>query len=786
MNAGKKYSQASLFIVLIIALLVLAGWQFDIELLKKAVPGLVAMNPVTAATFLLASVALFLVNINPKKSISIIANTLAVFVLLIGLLRLFDFAALISFKFDLWLFADKVGDEISNSSFRMSPSSAINFAFLGAAILALNIKRREAAEADFLAVGVAIIGFLSVIGFIYDAKELHGYSKNTPMALHTAICFFLLAYSIFSFHKDAGFIKEITSKNGGRQIAFKLIPLALLLPGFLGFLGLQALQNGISVSFSLAMVAIANSLILLFYTWKIVVSVNRSNTTLIDEIETRKKIESDLKKSNIFFDAVLDHIPDKVFVKDAMTLKYLLVNKAAENFLGLSNKEAIGNNDFFIFQKHEADVILQNDLDVLHSGKLFLIGEQRVVRDGKEYWNSIKKILIKEKDGTPLYIVGIASDITEAKKQRDGVLLFNKELEQEVVERTKELTKSEQRFRTLIESGIDSIKMMDANGVIFYASNSHERLIGYSPEELVSAEWISHLHPDDVEKAKQVLKLVNAELGVPKRLTLRIRHKQDFYVNVEGTLTNYLHDENIKAIICNFHDVSEKQKNEDEKRLLENALTNEKINRQKHIAQATIDIVEKERTAIGMELHDNINQILGAIKLYIGMAKSRPEKREEMLEKSEENLILCIQEVRKLSKTLVSPNIKMGLSLAIADLIEVVESSTELHFDFTVTGDDLGIIEEATQLSLYRIVQEQLNNIIKHANAKHVMLAIDFSHHILRLQLHDDGKGFELQKQSSGIGFRNMVNRIEFLKGTFEIITAKNEGCEISITIPVE
>lgn len=505
---------------------------------------------------------------------------------------------------------------------------------------------------------------------------------------------------------------------------------------------------------------------------------HKSNQDLLQEIETRKQVEKELQESKSFLDLGLEHLPDIIFIKDALSFKYIRINKATEEFLGMKSARVLGKTDFDIFQKEEAEFIFQRDNEVVHSVKNSILYEHFIVRNNREYWLSTRKIPLFDANGRPLFIIGISRDITEQKKQQD---LVNRELEKKVSERTLELLKSEQRFRSLIENGVDVISMTDKNGVLFYVSPSIENLIGYTDIELMEKQGGTFIHPDDLEKAREVFKLALAEPGVAKRSTLRVVHKNGTVVWVEGTVINQLHHESVGAIIANYHDITDRRRVEEEKKRLEAELLSEQIERQKQIAQATLDGQERERTAIGMEMHDNINQILGVTKLYLGLAKTRPEIMPEMIEKSSENIILCIKETRKLSKSLVTTNIyKYGLHFAIQDLIEDFKESG-LTFTFDVNEEQIKELDNKIQFSLYRIIQEQFNNIVKHAEATTVNISLHCVDNRVRLNVADDGKGFDTSTRHRGIGLNNIQNRVELLGGEFEIISSPNAGCTLRI-----
>jgi PAS domain S-box-containing protein len=509
-------------------------------------------------------------------------------------------------------------------------------------------------------------------------------------------------------------------------------------------------------------------------------SRNKSKEALVREIEVRKKIEEKLKESNRFLDAIIENFPDTIFVKDA-DLKYVKINKMTAEFLNKKSEDVLGKTDHDLFSKEEADRILLKDTEVLRTGKLTDVYEQQVVVNNRSHWFSTRKFPVMDSKNKPAYIIGIATDITELKQQQDQIREFNKNLEKKVQERTEELYKSEQRFRSLIENGLDVIAVTNLEGRLIYISSSVKNMTGFSDVEMIEEVGINFIHPDDIPKAAAIHKQVLDEPGVPKTGRLRTLHKDGRTIWVEGTTINLLHEENVQAIVSNYHDITDRLRIEEEKQKLEAAFAEAKIERQKEIAQATLDGQEKERTAIGMEMHDNINQILGVVKLYLGLAKSKPEIMNEMIDKCEENIVLCIKESRKLSKSLVTTNIsKYGLHFAIQDLIEDFKEYG-LEFIYEVDKQKIKELDNKIQFSLYRIIQEQLTNISKHAQASKVTIKIYCDNGKLELLIADNGKGFDPLKLRRGIGLSNIQNRVELLNGTFNIISSPGMGCTLKI-----
>lgn len=783
---NKNISQLLISMLFAIPSTVIIGWIYNEAIITWISPGSTSMNPMTAITFLLAAFACVLINnFKENKKFSGIIISLCLSVIGIGLLRLGGYLYIFDVEINHFLFTKKRSSDITVIPSRMAPNTAFAFIISGIVLLHLHIKRRQAAFADLLAITVFLIGLFCVIGYLYDAREFYAIKGFVPMALPTAICFIILSLTIFSHKKNKGFTKEISSPYGGRRISVILIPLALVLSVVLGYLILlNEKYRFASTSLTVASMVITNIIILIFFIWKIASSINLSNRRLIKQMKARKRIEVKLKESNIFLDIIFENMPAILFVKEAKALKYVRINKATEEFLNLKKGEVIGKTDEEIFLADTLAFIRQMDIEVLtEDNKEVFTKEEKIEIDNQIRWVSIKKIPFESNDGSK-YILGIAQEISEQKRQQEQIQQFNKELEEKVLERTEQLRKSENRFRSLIENGVDAIKMMSPVGFIYYASCSYKRVLGFAPQEIIHTNWFAYLHPDEKNAAIHLIHKSLLQPLVPHEGFFRLLHKKGHYIHAEVTITNFLNDESVSALVCNFHDVTERIEIENEKQRLQKALAEEKLNRQKQITLATMDAAEKERIVIGMELHDNINQLLGVIKLYIGLAIKTPSNKKELLDKSYENVQLCISEIKKLSKSLVVPNFEIGASKAIENLVENIEKGTELNFNYHVTDHVLTKINQRKQMAFYRITQELLNNIVKHAEAKNVIILFTEDGVNIVLNVKDDGKGFDTTAVQDGIGLRNIQNRTEVLNGVFEIKSNPDEGTSVCAAIP--
>jgi two-component system sensor histidine kinase UhpB len=203
------------------------------------------------------------------------------------------------------------------------------------------------------------------------------------------------------------------------------------------------------------------------------------------------------------------------------------------------------------------------------------------------------------------------------------------------------------------------------------------------------------------------------------------------------------------------------------------------------LTQQVIAAQEKERAHIGRELHDNVNQVLTTVKLYLETVLNKEETKDPFISKSMQLVNGSINEIRNLSHQLSAPTLGTGsLTDAINALIEMVVSSSGLLVEFDNRAYCKTIVMDQ-QLAIYRIVQEQLNNVIKHAAADKAWISLKQTATHIILLVKDNGKGFTVSEKSHGIGFNNIITRVQSFDGNITIESALQKGCELKVVLPM-
>jgi PAS domain S-box-containing protein len=215
---------------------------------------------------------------------------------------------------------------------------------------------------------------------------------------------------------------------------------------------------------------------------------------------------------------------------------------------------------------------------------------------------------------------------------------------------------------------------------------------------------------------------------------------------------------------------------------LEIKLSTERLKKQQEITAAVITAQEQEREELGKELHDNINQILATTRLYIEYAQTNEAMREQLLQSAKEFIMSAVTEIRNLSKSLLPPSLgEVGLVVALEELFDTIRRVNKYAFHTEWIDIDEKRVPEQLKLTIFRIIQEQINNIIKHAQANNIWVKIKMQNQRLLISVKDDGKGFNMIEKSKGVGLKNISSRAGLHNGTMQMQSEPGEGCELKV-----
>jgi two-component system, NarL family, sensor kinase len=205
--------------------------------------------------------------------------------------------------------------------------------------------------------------------------------------------------------------------------------------------------------------------------------------------------------------------------------------------------------------------------------------------------------------------------------------------------------------------------------------------------------------------------------------------------------------------------------------------------------EAVLKGEEQERTRLAKDLHDGLGGMLSGIKYSLNTMKGNlimtPDNA-QAFERSMDMLDSSIQEMRRVAHNMMPEAlVKFGLDAALKDFCSSITNSGALKVQYQSLNMEGLEIDQTTAITLYRIVQELINNTIKHASAQNAIVQISKTDGRLNLEVEDDGKGFnkDILDRAKGIGWTNIQNRIDFLKGKLDIHSEIGKGTSVHIEL---
>jgi PAS domain S-box-containing protein len=344
-------------------------------------------------------------------------------------------------------------------------------------------------------------------------------------------------------------------------------------------------------------------------------------------------------------------------------------------------------------------------------------------------------------------------------------------LELKALQRTAEaeLKESEEKFRKLVEETRAGVFILQHDKYV-YVNPRFEKISGYSEIELLTRVRFQQLvHQDDLET---LLKKYSDTF--PKEMdsdyhALRGITKDGRVVPIE-MIVSPISYKGKPAVIGTVIDITEQ------------------VEEEKRINRAVTNAQEDERQQISMELHDNVKQMMAASLLNVDFLKMllRDEGTATPIIDNIKNYMReAIDELRKISHRLApSMDDTVSLEEKIRTLINTMNLSDRLRINYHVQGAGEAIRSDV-QLAMYRILQEQFTNILKHSNASLVDISIQKSDEDIRMSIVDNGIGFEPSLMKIGIGLENIKRRVQVHNGSYVIQTSPGKGCKLEVTIPI-
>lgn len=481
------------------------------------------------------------------------------------------------------------------------------------------------------------------------------------------------------------------------------------------------------------------------------------------DVTERERIRADLRETSRLLDAVVESIPDAIYAKDRDG-RYLMINSTGAELFGRSVSDVIGRTDRALFTVEDASKIREDDLHVMNTGRPRQFREQARMHDGERRHFDVTKAPLRSGDGDVGGIVGITRDISERMQ----------------VEEQRRVTR--EKFEKLFRASPLGIAVSTVeDGRILEVNEGFESLLGHEREELIGSRatdldiWV-----DEAAREDFVGRLHST--GEVRAHDARFRRSDGEKIEVELS-AEQIELDGTPSVITVIRDVTEQRQ-----RRRELASSREKLQQYaSHVTSAR----ERERKQLARDIHDQLGQLLTAIKLKVKRLRTSAVEGEsvdpDVVDSALDLVDQGVEEIRELSTTLRPSALdQFGLVDAVRWQAERAEERFGLETAVESAVDELQLDEER-ETHVFRVVQEALTNVGRHADADRAVVELSRTEGRLQVRVLDDGIGVDRPAvaQEDTFGLLGMEERAHVLGGEFQLTNRPEGGTEVRLDLPV-
>lgn len=482
----------------------------------------------------------------------------------------------------------------------------------------------------------------------------------------------------------------------------------------------------------------------------------------VQDVTEQRRAEELIRESEVRFHAICDQAVVGIAQTD-LTGRFLFVNDRYLQTLGYSRTELMQMRMQEITHPEDLPANLIQFRALGEGGPDFLIEKRYIRKDGsvlrvRKHVNGIRDL-----SGKVTSIVAVSVDITEQRQHEEA------------------LRASEARYRIFVDHATDGLFLYDRDGHIVDVNRQACETLGYSRDELIGKTPADF----DPDVTPEIIAFRRARLAKGETIAFdaRRRRKDGSTFPVEVRIRPFEVDGHVYKLSL-VHDITERTKTEEELRNYAQQL--------RDLSRRMIDVQEEERRHLARELHDEIGQILSAISVNLhALNGGFDAARRPRLEESISIVDRAIQQVHDLSLDLRPSMLDdLGLVSTIRWFAgrQAQRAGLELEFVADSSGERL---PADLEIACYRVVQEALTNVVRHAQARHVRVEFRQHDEEVQLAIRDDGVGFNLAAVQQGavrgasFGVLGMEERVELLGGQIEFTSNPGQGTGIQIRFPL-
>ncbi len=475
-----------------------------------------------------------------------------------------------------------------------------------------------------------------------------------------------------------------------------------------------------------------------------------------EDTTARKLAKIDLQDSEKRYRALFHSNSQPMYIYDKSTLKFIEVNEAAVNAYGYSTDEFNEMKTYDLLEDELKKHYNPNDEKVNHRNNI--LNSTEILTD---------QSINKTKDGRLIHVEIIRNEMIISGKASILAIVndVTKKLNTE-----KKLIQSNERFTLASKAVNEAIWDLNIKSHKLYWANGVTQLFGYeNPNEVLTApNWHTFVHEEDYQPVKQDFDRALADKNTDYWDSEYRFLKQDgtyaFILDRAFIVRNP--DGQPTRVIGAMQDIT-KQKNFENQKLM-----------------LISETQEYERKRFSMELHDGLAQHLVALKLYLSQIEENEVVEQNTLKSCFDILKISMNQTRALCYSLTPPELDHGFLLALEAMFERLKSvkafDVQLNINSAISDCDFGDIDK---YNLYRIIQEFVNNSIKHSKGSLISCVITKKKKEIKILVKDNGNGFDMSLKSNSLGLKNIEQRAHIAKINYELISTIGDGTQLLVTL---
>jgi PAS domain S-box-containing protein len=477
------------------------------------------------------------------------------------------------------------------------------------------------------------------------------------------------------------------------------------------------------------------------------------------DITDRKRVEAALRKSEEslqLFRNLIDQSNDAIEVIDPATFRFIDCNESAYRSLGYSREEFLSLTIFDINPLIDPGSIARQEVEMKESGFVTL-ESLHLRKDGTTFPVEVNVKLVRlERD----YRLAVVRDITSRKRAEEA------------------LRASEERYRELFENAKDALYVHDLSGRYVSLNRAAEELTGFSRDEIIGKHFSNFVVPRDLKHARtNFCKKLDEVLETSYEVDLLTKDRRRVPVEVVSRLI-YENGEPI-GVQGTARDITERRRAQEALQMYSRRL---------------IEAQEAERQSLARELHDEIGQVLTAVRINLHAVQST-HREDGSLPELEESIVIVDEALGRIHELCLElrPSLldNLGLAAALRWYVDRYRERTGIVAEVLNGFEGRGRLPQELETQCFRIAQEALTNIARHARATRVSIQLKCAAEKLVLTIIDNGIGFDTEyllkaeSSASTLGLRGMKERALAMNGRIVIASTPGSGTQIEATFPL-